>query len=147
MVDVNEFDKALEFEVEKKLEKPLADMIHLMVSYTFKYIMAEWPTHTGWSAANHRINLNGRPITKVEPDERPSYKGALIDEVAINYAEQLNKLERLRTPLKRDITVVIGNAVPYAPDVGFIPGNGEAIYQAAADLAESNTTFTVDIIL
>lgn len=136
MVDVNAFTRALEVEVDK-VDKVVFNTTKQLAILTYKTIQRLWPAHTYYSLMNNRVNINGQDITEVDPPERPTYKGALAHEAAIEFSIQLSKLEGLKPSKKGRIVVVIGNAVDYAPDVSFTPGGGRAIYERAAAIASA----------
>ena len=131
MTDVNAFNKALDFHIKKAIPKVTNDMVVLTVRFTYDIIFRSWPIDTGWSLANHRISITGTPITRLEPTKRPKGKGILVSKAQSNREAQLAKLDRVQPGKKR--TILIGNSVPYAPDVGGKgSGLGRAIYASAA---------------
>ena len=90
-------------------------------------IDSAWPTWTGWSAANNRVSEspNNFPL---DPPTRPDVPGALFALANDNLSEDIAALQRHVKPG----LVAIGNAVPYARDVGFIENNGALIYEEAS---------------
>jgi hypothetical protein len=95
----------------------------------FGSILALWPKDTFWSDANHRINIGINPARDfpVEPPQRPAEAGALTGESSANENEQIAKLDGVGF----GDSVLIGNAVNYAANVAFKPGNGTRIYHEA----------------
>lgn len=140
---INTFRAQLEDELDKVDEKE-KEVFATTVRATYTYIIEEWPTYSYFSQANHRINITGRRVMRVEPDEsnRPDMKGALAGKAAAVHAAQLAKVDKLTTGT-RGRSVVIGNAVSYAPDVGDVPGGsgypgyGNKIYLEAADFGRA----------
>lgn len=91
-------------------------------------IDSAWPTFTAWSAANNRVAEGQSNNFPLEPPVRPTQAGALFAEANQNLAADLALIDQHTTPG----LIAIGNATPYAADVGFIPGNGTMIYEEAA---------------
>lgn len=100
----------------------------LVAEETRVAIDSAWPVYTAWSAANNRIVEAQSGNFPLEPPTRPAEVLALAAEANQNLATDLALLERHKTPG----LLAIGNAVPYADDVGFIPGNGMLIYEEGA---------------
>lgn len=128
------FRRALETEIRKKIDEPVAFAVRTSVRATFTGIIDRWPRDTYWSLANHRISIQGRDVVKLEPRNRPEQTGALVSKAENENAKELAKLDRIVAG-RRSYNITIGNAVPYAPNVGFRNGQGEFIYQEAADEA------------
>lgn len=111
----------------------IAALSERLVAEEVRYhIDGAWPIDTGWSAANNRIGdeTGGVPL---EPPERPTQSGALVAEAQANLATDLAALRAHVKPA----SITIGNAVPYAPDVGWLDGNGQLIYMEAGKTGAS----------
>ena len=85
-----------------------------------------WPRDTGWSAANNRLSESGD--FPLDPPTRPSGHGTLFAEAEANLGADIAMLEKHRLPGP----LALGNAVPYAADVGWVDGNGLLIYTEAS---------------
>jgi len=143
--NVAKFNRQLEFQIEKKVNERTLDKVRLSAQFAYEYIVDNWPVDTYWSLANNRISITGRDVVKLEPRTRPDTSGALVGKAQTENQKELDKLDRLTTD-RRQYNVVIGNAVPYAPDVPYKKrnikagnGGGRMIYQdaqAAAKLAD-----------
>ena len=130
-----EFVKPFNREIENKVRKPTVEVMKDTAEAVYSKVMDLWPTDTFWSQANHRINIGPNPARDfpVEPPQRPSMLGELTGEAADNEAQQIAKLEGL----KFGDSILIGNAVPYAADVGRRGGNGTRIYHEASAIGIS----------
>ena len=130
-----EFIKPFNREIEDKVRKPTVEVMKDTAEAVYSKVMDLWPTDTFWSQANHRINIGPNPARDfpVEPPQRPSMSGELTGEAADNEAQQIAKLEGL----KFGDSILIGNAVPYAADVGRRGGNGTRIYHEASAIGIS----------
>ncbi len=130
-----EFIKPFNREIEEKVKKPTVAVMRDTTEAVYTKIMDTWPTDTFWSQANHRINLGINPATDfpVEPPQRPAMSGELTGQANENEQEQLSKLDELQF----GDSVIIGNAVPYAADVGRRGGNGTRIYHEAGAIGVS----------
>lgn len=130
-----EFVKRLEREIENKVRRPAAQVVADTAEEVFTNILNLWPLDTGWSQANHRINVGRNPARDfpLEPPTRPTEKGALLGEASSNENEQLGKLDEV----KFGDSVLIGNAVPYAVDVGFRSNLGIIIYAEAGAIGKA----------
>jgi len=137
------FNRQLEFQIEKKVNERTLEKVRLSAQFAYEYIVDNWPVDTYWSLANNRISITGRDIVKLEPRTRPDESGVLEGKARVENQKELDKLDRLTTD-RRQYNVVIGNAVPYAPDVPYKNikagnGGGRMLYQdaqAAAKLAD-----------
>jgi len=125
-----EFVKPMNAEIQRKVKDVSVTLVKDTAEEVYINIFPLWPKFTFWSAANHRMNVGRNPARDfpVEPPIRPRTKGALTGEMASNRAEQLAKLDSLGF----GDSVLIGNAVDYAVDVGFQANNGTRIYFEAA---------------
>ena len=132
---INTFRTQLEDELTRVDEAEKETFVNT-VKAAYEYIIANWPVDTYYSTANHRINITGRPVVRLEPSQKPSVSGALAGKAQAVHAAQLAKLDRL-TAEKKGRNVVIGNAVDYAPNVGGVEGQGTAIYLEAARLGRA----------
>lgn len=135
-------NKEIEEFIDKKLSLRAQDKMISAVRGAYEHIMNEWPKYTYWSAANNRISITGRDIKRLEPHKRPDpiRKGVLSGKFAeVRHSElaKLTKIRKQKRKDRKDRLIVIGNAVPYAADVGFDPGRGIAIYGEAAAIAAS----------
>lgn len=130
-----EFIKPFNREIEEKVRKPTVEVMQDTAEAVYTKAMDLWPTDTFWSQANHRMNVGVNPARDfpVEPPQRPKVAGELTGEAADNEQEQLGKLDAL----KFGDSILIGNAVPYAADVGRKGGNGTRIYHEAAAIGVS----------
>ena len=137
------FSRQLEEEIEAKVTRTVRRTKIAAVSRTYKTIQAIWPTDTFWSKANNRVSITGRTIARVEPHQRPTESGALADKAAAVTASELSKLERIKAE-RKSRSIIIGNAVPYAFDVGFRPGYGAYIYQIAATMGRAEAIMTIN---
>lgn len=99
----------------------------LVAEETRVAIDSAWPTWTGWSAANNRVVEGQSGSFPLNPTVRPTTAGAIFAEANQALAMDLALIENHKTPG----LIAIGNAVPYAADVGFIPNNGTLIYEEA----------------
>lgn len=121
-------------EIEAKVTNRLKAAKIGIAREAFQLINARWPVQTGWSIFNNRININSSDV-ELSPPERPSELGALTAESINENARELDKLDP--TTIKSTDTIFIGNAVPYAADVGFEDGRGSEIYaESLRDAAE-----------
>jgi len=130
-----EFVKPFNREIENKVKKPTVEVMQDTAEAVYSKVLDLWPTDTFWSQANHRINLGVNPARDfpVEPPQRPAMAGELTGEAADNESQQIAKLEELGF----GDSIIIGNAVPYAADVGRRGGNGTRIYAEAAAIGIS----------
>jgi len=130
-----EFVKPFNREIEDKVRKPTVEVMQDTAEAVYTKIMDLWPTDTFWSQANHRINIGPNPARDfpIEPPQRPAIAGELTGQANENEQEQLAKLEDLAF----GDSILIGNAVPYAADVGRRGGNGTRIYAEAAAIGVS----------
>lgn len=129
---------AFEKEVKAAFVKEERRMLILGVRVAYQIIMREWPVWSGYSKANNRISITGRPIRKLEPSKRPLIKGALAGKARQVEASEITKLQRLTKNFGfRNRKITIGNSVSYSGDVSFTSGFGRAIYERAARQAES----------
>jgi hypothetical protein len=133
---VGDFKRQMAIEFKKAVDETEFKALKALVTHTFDNLFQVWPGYTYWSMANIRVSMTGRDINLVRPLERPEDEYALIDEAFEQRVGELAKLESLEFPVKKGRTIVIGNAVPYASDVGFQPGNGQALFIEAAREAE-----------
>lgn len=108
-----------------------------LVRATYLNIVEAWPAFTYYSGANHRINISGTPVLRVEPSTRPDQPGALRGKAKQVQREQLAKLDNIPFETKNR-RVLIGNAVPYASDVKYQAGLGTQIYTEAARQASES---------
>lgn len=109
------------------------------VGAAYDHIMFNWPVYTGFSKANNRISITGQPITRVEPNKRPTkqMEGALVGKAEAVHASEKAKLARIEQNFgMKNRRIILGNSVSYASDVSFEPGRGVAIYAAAAEVAK-----------
>ena len=138
------FGRALEFKF-RQVEEFQLSVTKFAVETIYEIIFKNWPRNTYYSLANHRINIGGTDVLRVEPSKRPTKRGALAGKAESIKASQLQKLNTLN-PLKgrKTRTIVIGNAVSYAADVQFIKGNGTALYQQAANEAKAIISAGID---
>ncbi len=125
-----EFVKPMNEEIQRKVRDVSATLVADTATEVFEQVLRSWPADTFWSAANHRINVGPNPPQDfpLEPPTRPKESGALINEAEDNAEEQLAKLNGVGFGDR----VLIGNAVPYAANVGYKPSNGTRIYIEAA---------------
>lgn len=131
------FDEvAFRKKVNRRVDQLGMDAMRFVARRTFEKIYTRWPTDTFWSQANHKINIGGGEIRALAPSERPKEKGALSSKAASNRSTQLSKLESLQ-PGSRRRRIVLGNAVPYARNVGHSANNGALIYTESAQAAIS----------
>ncbi len=135
MTDFGRFVKALNSEVDKKVNTLTAHALRVTTQEVYNEIFLKWPADTFWSMANHNIDVGETvsPTTTPTPTERPTEKGALLGEQEGNRITQLAKLNTIK-PFDK---VFISNPVPYAADVGGSEeqpnvGNGIVIYNEAA---------------
>lgn len=128
--------REIELEVDKKITKRARNALVVATRAAYNHIMDTWPKYTYFSAANNRISITGRPISRIEPRERPKSRriGALAGKFQAVRKAELDKLNRIRAE-RKDRTIVIGNAVDYAPDVSFETGKGISIYNNAWGVA------------
>ena len=89
------------------------------------HIDVQWPRWTGWSAANNHVNEGNVGDFPLNPPTRPTDEGELFGVAQQVLEYNLEILARHEAPGM----IAIGNAVPYAADVGFLVGNGTAIYE------------------
>lgn len=129
--ELADFQKKLEFAIERNVTERALEGVRLSAQFTYETILDMWPTDTFWSKANHRINISGRRVADLRPRTRPSQSGALAGKAEAENQKELDKLDRLTTE-RRNPNVIIGNAVPYAPNVGGENGRGIRIYREAA---------------
>lgn len=129
-------------EIERKVKAPSAAVVADTAEAVFSSILDQWPADTFWSAANHRINVGPNPQKDfpLEPPERPTEAGALSGEASDNESQQIGKLEGVKFGDK----VLIGNAVPYAADVGKRGGQGTRIYIEAGAQGAASVTARID---
>lgn len=124
---LTEFVRPFQEEINKKVSVSTARALRIVAEEAYNEIFFQWPADTLWSMANHKMNIGINPSEtfSVSPPERPTQKGALINEQEANRQENLAKLKDIK-PFDK---VLIGNGVPYAADVGWQTGNGLRIYQ------------------
>ena len=135
-----EFVRPMEREIQKKVKDVSVTLVADTAEEVYRNVLNLWPIDTAWSQANHRMNVGRNPARDfpLEPPTRPKGKGALLGEASANENEQLTKLGTLSF----GDSVLIGNAVPYAADVGGSPdrpnkGNGVRIYAEAAAIGSA----------
>lgn len=133
-----EFVKPFNREIKVKVKDVSAAVVADTAEAVFGKILDLWPIDTAWSAANHRLNVGRTPARDfpLEPPKRPKEKGALIGEANSNEQDQIDKL----AGVKFGDSVIIGNAVPYAADVGRKGGQGTRIYIEAGAIGTSLVT-------
>lgn len=136
---IRAFQKELEFEIDRAASGAARRRLTQTVTAAYNYIMNAWPKYTYFSGANNRISISGRPISRIEPGERPTRKGALANKFASVRSAQLAKLKKIKMEKGKNRRIFIGNAVDYAPDVGSISGGpkgrGIEIYASAHAVA------------
>lgn len=131
--DLAQFERDLAIETVLKVEKPLKDGFRLTTEKIYELLFTDlWPIQTGWSMANHHIGIGQTADLPLEPATRPDFPGpgVSLSTILANKSAELRKLDTLK-PIKG--SVVIGNTVPYAADVGFSRGRGIGVYNAAAN--------------
>lgn len=135
-----EFVRPMEREIQRKVKDVSVTLVKDTAEEIYTNVLNLWPVDTAWSQANHRMNVGPNPARDfpLEPPTRPKEKGALIGEASANESEQLSKLDGLAFGDR----VLIGNAVPYAADVGGSPsrprtGNGTRLYFEAAAIGSA----------
>lgn len=136
MVDVNRFKTELELEIDKKLDGYMLDVTKNVLRASFTYIMQNWPAYTYYSMANNVITIR-QPKQTPEPEDRPSYQGAMRNEALLAFQEGLDFIDNLKPFKTVKLHVFISNPVNYASDVSFESGKGDAIYEQAAVLGEA----------
>jgi hypothetical protein len=136
------FAQQLEEQIEATVTRTVRKTKIAAVRKTYIVIQQMWPVDTFWSKANNRISITGRPITQVEPRTRPEESGALADKARAVTVDQLTKLESIKAEHKSR-SIIIGNAVPYAFDVGFEAGRGAFIYGIAAAQGKAEAIATI----
>lgn len=136
----SEFVKPMNAEIQRKVKDVSVTLVRDTAEEIYINVLNLWPVDTAWSQANHRINVGKNPARDfpLEPPTRPKEKGALLGEASSNESEQLNKLDTVGF----GDSVLIGNAVPYAADVGGSPerpntGNGTRLYFEAAAIGSA----------
>ena len=134
MVDVAAFKTDMET-VIKKVDREVEESIKEGLTAAILEIFEKWPAHTFYSMANNRFSIIS-PISSPRPKERPNEEGAMADDAAIQLELNLQSIESLKVQKIDRTSVHISNPVEYASDVGFTPGQGDAIYQMAARTAE-----------
>ena len=134
MVDVKAFQADMETVIHK-VDREIEDVIKEGLTAALLEIFSEWPAHTYYSMANNRVSIIA-PIAEPVPRERPNEVGAMADEAAIQLELNLQSVERLNVKKIDRTSYHISNPVDYASDVGFTPGQGDAIYEMAARTAE-----------
>lgn len=105
----------------------------------FDILTEDWPFYTGWSAANNRIKIGRGPhqYELIPPEKPEEIPGVLGFEAEFNRQDQMHRAQFEVRKVNPDF-VYIGNAVPYARDVGFDAdgnpkiGNGVEIYKKVA---------------
>lgn len=122
-------------EIEEKVKKPTVEVLKDTTEAVYSKVLDLWPVDTFWSQANHRINIGVNPAKDfpVEPPQRPLISGELTGQASDNENEQISKLDSLTF----GDSVIIGNAVPYAADVGRKKSNGRRIYFEAAAIGSA----------
>ncbi len=130
-----EFVKPMNAEIQRKVKDVSATLVADTAEEVYRSILNLWPIDTAWSQANHRMNVGRNPARDfpLEPPTRPKGKGALLGEASTNENEQLAKLDTLAF----GDSVLIGNAVPYAADVGRRASQGTRIYIEAAAIGSA----------
>jgi len=123
--------RMFEKKIMPRIEQKMLDATKLVVEEVYEELYRVWPFYTFWSIANHRISISGRDIALVRPRERPEERYALLDYYEGQKEMELMKLRAVK-PGDRSRTIVIGNAVPYAANVGFKKGQGLRLYREAA---------------
>ena len=140
---IKKFDRELDKKI-KDLFGPkgvVLEFYRLSVRFTYEQVFIRWPVDTAWSLANHRIATDTKNVT-LTPTERPKEKGVLLARATQVKAEEIAKLKKIT--LKTTIT--IGNAVPYAADVGRgQTGVGTAIYLEAGVLGPRKAEFQLKV--
>ena len=134
MVDVTSFQAQMET-VIKKVDKHLEDSVKAGLSEGYLQIFRDWPAYTYYSMSNNRFSKTS-PIEAPIPEERPTNPNEMQDDAAIQLEVGLQEIQTLVLNKTRDTTVFISNPVEYAPNVGFAPGAGHAIYLSAMKTAE-----------
>ena len=134
MVDVRPFQADMET-VIKKIDRGVEDAIKEGLTAALLEIFEKWPAHTYYSMANNRVSIIA-PIANPRPAERPNEVGAMADDAAIQLELNLQSIENLNVQKIDRTSYHISNPVEYASDVGFTPGQGDAIYEMAAKTAE-----------
>ena len=134
MVDIKAFQTDMET-VIKKVDRELEDTIKEALTAAILEIFQSWPAHTFYSMANNRVSIVN-PIESPRPSKRPSEPNAMADDAAIQLELNLNTVEGLKIENIDRTPFHISNPVDYASNVGFIEGQGDAIYEMAAKTAE-----------
>ena len=134
MVDVVAFQTDMETVIHK-IDREIEDVIKEALTAALLEIFSEWPAHTYYSMANNRISII-TPIANPVPEKRPNEVGVMADEAAIQLELNLQTVENLNVKNIDRTPFHISNPVDYASDVGFTPGQGDAIYEMAARTAE-----------
>ena len=134
MVDVRAFQTGMET-VIKKVDRELENTIKEALTAALLEIFKNWPAHTFYSMANNRVSIIS-PIESPQPSERPSEVNAMAGDAAIQLELNLNTVESLKVENIDRTPLHISNPVDYANNVGFVEGQGDAIYEMAAKTAE-----------
>jgi len=114
----------------REIDKATEEVTRDALSAGYSYMMSVWPIWTGYSAANNWVTLQG-PKSDPEPAQRPSHKGAMEDEVAIQFEEGLQVITNFRL-MNGEADLFISNPVPYAVQFA----RGGVIYQTVAELTD-----------
>lgn len=133
-INIEKFKKELVFEFQKKADIKVHQMTKAIVIETYKAIWERWPKYSYYSAANNRINISGGLVSQTLPKTRIASPGKHREFAEATFTNQISKVLGLDFPLKQGRKITIGNAVPYARDVGFTTGLGEAIYKQSLSI-------------
>lgn len=139
MVNVGGFERLMQDRIEEKLYKPLAELEKAVTIAVYTSIFANWPADTFWSSANNHVSISGKANFPLIPGVKPTESGALAIQSQANFTRNIALLNKIDAKMvkKRNFKVLLGNTVPYAPDVGFIPGQGNLIYAEAVRQGEN----------
>lgn len=139
MTQAANINRAFELEIER-IGRAQRVLMVKVTRNVYRHIMNRWPVWSGYSKANNRISITGRPISRIEPTARILRKGAHVAKAGAVESSELSKLNRLLTEKgfgKRDRVIVIGNAVDYAADLGPAGASkGRIIYEEARQMGE-----------
>lgn len=133
--------KAFMLEVRQKAAEAERAVLIAAMREAYTHVMDSWPVYSGFSKANNRISITGREIRLIRPGSRKAIPGLYSQKAESVRSNELAKLSRIERNFgMRNRTLVIGNAVDYASDVGFQPGRGRVIYQQAASIAKATAS-------
>ena len=138
MVDVNAFHADMNT-VIKKVDREIEGAIKEGLTAALLEIFREWPAHTFYSMANNRVSII-QPIANPRPAERPNEVGVMAGDAAVQLELNLQSVANLNVQKIDRTPYHISNPVEYASDVGFIDGQGDAIYEMATKTAEELIT-------